>query len=303
MENGFSKMVNEQAIDWEAVRCFVEVARRGSLSEAAHELGLSIPTISRRIDGLEAQLDLLLLRRSPRGAHLTEAGLAILQVAEPGARQLSQIARRARALQDGPNLPSVRISATEAVIADVLAPRLATLRAQDASICIDLEVSNDIANLNAGRTDMAIRMVRPQEETLIARRLPVIRLGLFASPDYLQGKALDRLVLQDEHLLWLDRQYGDIAENLWLKAQGLDATIRFCSSSVRSLLNAAVAGVGIAPLPAFAALQAGLIEIPLRILPDRQPWLVFHRDTKTNARLQLVRDWIVACFKDALAEA
>jgi DNA-binding transcriptional LysR family regulator len=303
MENGFSKMVNEQAIDWEAVRCFVEVARRGSLSEAANELGLSIPTISRRIDGLEAQLELLLLRRGPRGAHLTEAGHAILQVAEPGARQLSQIARRARALQDGPNLPSVRISATEAVIADVLAPRLANLRAQDASICIDLEVSNDIANLNAGRTDMAIRMVRPQEETLIARRLPVIRLGLFASPDYLRGKALDRLVLQDEHLLWLDRQYGDIAENLWLKAQGLDATIRFCSSSVRSLLNAAVAGVGIAPLPAFAALQAGLIEIPLRILPDRQPWLVFHRDTKTNARLQLVRDWIVTCFKDAFAEA
>ncbi len=296
-------MINEQAIDWEAVRCFVEVARRGSLSEAAIELGLSIPTLSRRIDGLEAQLDLLLLRRGPRGAHLTEAGHAILQVAEPGARQLSQIARRARALQDGPNLPSVRISATEAVIADVLAPRLASLRAQDASISIDLEVSNDIADLNAGRTDMAIRMMRPLEETLMARRLPAIRLGLFASQDYLNGKDLNRLVLQEEHLLWLDRQYGDIAENLWLKAQGLDATIRFCSSSVRSLLNAAVAGVGIAPLPAFAALQAGLIEIPLRILPDRQPWLVFHRDTKTNARLQLVRDWIVTCFKEALAAA
>lgn len=295
-------MTNEQAMDWEGVRCFVVVARRGSLCEAADELGLSIPTISRRIDGLEVQLGLHLLHRGPRGARLTEAGHAIVQVAEPGARQISQIARRARALQEGPNLPSVRISATESVVADVLAPRLVRLRAQDASISIDLEVSNDIANLNAGRTDIAIRMVRPQEESLIARQLPLIRLGLFASPDYLRGKDLDHLVLQDEHQLWLDRQYGDIAENQWLKAQGLDATIRFCSSSVRSLLNAAVAGVGIAPLPAFAAPQAGLIEIPLNILPDRQPWLVFHRDTKTNARLQLVRDWIVACFKDALAE-
>ena len=303
MKNGFSNMTNEQAMDWEGVRCFVVVARRGSLSEAAGELGLSIATISRRIDGLEVQLGLRLLHRGPRGARLTEAGHAILQVAEPGARQLSQIARRARALQEGPNLPSVRISATEPVIADVLAPRLASLRAQDPSISIDLEVSNDIANLNAGRTDMAIRMVRPLEETLMARRLPVIRLGLFASPDYLKGKDLDCLVLQDEHLLWLDRQYGDIAENLWLTAQGLDATIRFCSSSVRSLLNAAVAGVGIAPLPTYAALQAGLIEIPQRILPDRQPWLVFHRDTKTNARLQLVRDWIVTSFKQALVGA
>ncbi|MCA3696959.1 LysR family transcriptional regulator [Aquidulcibacter sp.] len=295
-------MINEQALDWEAIRCFVAVARRGSLSEAADELGMSIPTISRRIDGLETQLALKLLQRGPRGARLTEAGHAILQVAEPGARQLSQIARRARALQEGPNLPAVRISATESVIADVLAPRLDCLRAQDPSISIDLEVSNDIANLNAGRTDVAIRMVRPAEETLMARRLPVIRLGLFASPDYLKGKDLDRLVLSDEHLVWLDRQYGEIAENIWLKAQGLEASIRFSSSSVRALLNAAVAGVGIAPLPAYAARKAGLMEVPHRAMPERQPWLVFHRDTKTNPRLQLVRDWIVTCFKEEIVE-
>jgi len=295
-------MINEQALDWEAIRCFVAVARRGSLSEAADELGMSIPTISRRIDGLETQLALKLLQRGPRGARLTEAGHAILQVAEPGARQLSQIARRARALQEGPNLPAVRISATESVIADVLAPRLDRLRAQDPSISIDLEVSNDIANLNAGRTDVAIRMVRPAEETLMARRLPVIRLGLFASPDYLKGKDLDRLVLSDEHLVWLDRQYGEIAENIWLKAQGLEASIRFSSSSVRALLNAAVAGVGIAPLPAYAARKAGLMEVPHRAMPERQPWLVFHRDTKTNPRLQLVRDWIVTCFKEEIVE-
>ncbi|MFN9073262.1 MAG: LysR family transcriptional regulator [Hyphomonadaceae bacterium] len=295
-------MINEQAIDWDAIRCFVAVARRSSLSEAADELGMSIPTISRRIDGLETQLALKLLQRGPRGARLTEAGHAILQVAEPGARQLSQIARRARALQEGPNLPAVRISATESVIADVLAPRLDRLRAQDPSISIDLEVSNDIANLNAGRTDVAIRMVRPAEETLIARRLPVIRLGLFASPDYLKGRDLDRLVLSDEYLVWLDRQYGEIAENIWLKAQGLEASIRLSSSSVRALLNAAVEGVGIAPLPAFAARKAGLIEVPHRAMPERQPWLVFHRDTKTNPRLQLVRDWIVTCFKEEILD-
>ncbi|MFN8956859.1 MAG: LysR family transcriptional regulator [Hyphomonadaceae bacterium] len=295
-------MINEQAIDWDAIRCFVAVARRSSLSEAADELGMSIPTISRRIDRLETQLALKLLQRGPRGARLTEAGHAILQVAEPGARQLSQIARRARALQEGPNLPAVRISATESVIADVLAPRLDRLRAQDPSISIDLEVSNDIANLNAGRTDVAIRMVRPAEETLIARRLPVIRLGLFASPDYLKGRDLDRLVLSDEYLVWLDRQYGEIAENIWLKAQGLEASIRLSSSSVRALLNAAVEGVGIAPLPAFAARKAGLIEVPHRAMPERQPWLVFHRDTKTNPRLQLVRDWIVTCFKEEILD-
>jgi len=178
------------------------------------------------------------------------------------------------------------------------------LRQQDPGIAIDLEVSNDIANLNAGRTDIAIRMVRPVEETLIARRLPVIRLGLFASEAYLNGRDPNRMVLSEEHLIWLDRQYGQIAENVWLKAQGLEPYVLHSSSSVRALLTAAVEGVGIAPLPAYAALKAGLIEVAHRAaLPERQPWLVFHRDTKANARLQVVRDWIVARFKQEIGEA
>lgn len=296
-------MIDEQAIDWEGLRSFVVVARCGSLSEAANQLAVSVATISRRLDSLEEQLGLRLFQRGPRGAALTGAGQTILAVAEPGARHLGQIARLARALQDGPNLPSVRISATEAVIADVLAPRLAQLRADDPAIRIDLEVSNDIANLNAGRTDVAIRMVQPHEESLVARRLPVIRMGLFASQSYLAGRNPHSITLASEDLIWLDPAYGDIAENLWLKAQGLEGQVCFTSSSVRSLQNAAVAGVGIAPLPAYAAKAAGLVEIPQSGLPERIPWLVFHRDTRTTPRLQRVRHWIVASFKQAISPA
>jgi DNA-binding transcriptional LysR family regulator len=293
-------MNNESALDWDNIRYFLAVGRSGTLSEAARDLGMSVATLARRIDSLEAQLNIKLLRKSPKGAQLTSHGEAIMRFAEPGARQINQISRFARALVGEPNQPSVRISATEGVIADILAPFLPKLCQDNPDISIDLEVSNQIADLNSGRTDVAIRMTRPTEETLIGMRLPTIRLGLFGSHNYLKGRESQKMDLGKERLIWLDRAYGDIAENIWLQSQGLDRGAIIRSSSVRALFNAATAGVGIAPLPVFTAQAAGLIQLSQYTLPERHPWLVFHTDTKNVPRLKTVRDWIAKAFKHAL---
>ena len=286
---------------WDAIRCFVAVANCGSLSEACTELNLSNATLGRRIDSLESALGLKLLRRGPTGAQLTEQGAAILKLAEPGARQLAQVIRAARALQSGPQVPPIRISATEPIIADVLAPRLARLLEHAPDTRIELEVSNALADLNAGTSDMAIRMLKPTDDSLVARRLSPIRLGLFCSPDYLAGRDPAQLQLAEERLLWLDRHYGDIAENIWLRSSGLETAVLMRSSSIRSLHNAAACGSGIAPLPVHSALAAKLVEIPGLALPARQPWLVFHRDTRSVKRLQVVRDWVSDCCVSAFA--
>jgi DNA-binding transcriptional LysR family regulator len=286
---------------WDAIRCFVAVSQCQSLSGAALELDMSVATLGRRIDSLEADLGLKLLRRGPTGVQLTEQGSAILKLADPGARQLAQVVRAARSLQLGPELPPIRISATEPLIADVLAPRLAALLAQAPEARIELEVSNALADLNSGASDLAIRMSNPADETLVARRLPTIRLGLFCSKSYLAGRNPEQLRLQDERLLWLDSQYGDIPENVWLKASGLESAVLMRSSSIRSLHNAAVSGSGIAPLPVYSAVAANLVGIPGPALPARQPWLVFHRDTRSIKRLQVVRDWVFDCCVSTFA--
>ncbi len=300
LKNGLSKMNDKTALDWDNIRCFLAVGRHGTLSESARELGVSVATLARRIDSLEAQLNIKLLRKSPKGAKLTPHGEAIMRFAEPGARQINQISRFARALVGEPHQPSVRVSATEGVIADILVPFLPQFCQNNPDISIDLEVANQIADLNSGRTDMAIRMSRPTEETLIGMRLPTIRLGLFCSPVYLKGRDPKGLDLGEERLVWLDRAYGDIAENIWLQSQGLDRGAVIRSSSVRALFNAVSVGVGISPLPVFTAQAAGFIQLCQHTLPERQPWLVFHTDTKTVPRLKAVRDWIVKAFKHAL---
>lgn len=286
---------------WDAIRCFLAVARCRSLSGAALELDMSIATLGRRIDSLEADLGLKLFRRSTVGMSLTDSGAAILKLAEPGARQLAQVVRAARSLQAGPKLSPVRISATEAFVADVLAPRLDALLERAPEARIELEVSNALADLNSGTSDLAIRMSNPADDMLIARRLPSIRLGLFCSKSYLAGRNPEQLRLHAERLLWLDSHYGDIPENLWLESNELESAVLMRSSSMRSLHNAAVSGVGIAPLPVYSAAAAGLVEITGPAIPPRQPWLVFHRDTRSVKRLQVVRDWVFDCCVNAFA--
>lgn len=286
--------------DWEAIKCFVAVARLGSFTNAGRDLGVSIATVARRIGSLEEVLGLKLLKRSSAGAVLTDAGAVVLEHAQPGARHLAQITRAARALRSGPAKTPIRISSTEPMISEVLATRVTPLLEANPDLEVEFDVSNALSNLNSGEADMAVRLADPKSPTLIAQRLPPIRLALYCSRGYLNRRPPESLSLRAERLLWLDVRYGPIPENAWISDQGLEATVRLRSSSVRALLRAVEADAGIAPLPAFIAVARGLVEVPSPALPKRQPWLVFHRDTRDHKRMKAVRAWVVDCCRDAL---
>jgi DNA-binding transcriptional LysR family regulator len=157
---------------------------------------------------------------------------------------------------------------------------------------LELEVSLEVSNLNIGEADIAVRMFQPQSETLIARKLPSIRLQLYCSAGYLAGRNPNALCLSEEKLVWYDKAYGDIAENVWIKEKSLVDQVIMRSGSVRALLKAAEAGIGIAPVPDFLAAKTELIPVASQALPIRQTWIVFHRDARTIIHQKRVRDWI-----------
>ncbi|MEM0930050.1 MAG: LysR family transcriptional regulator [Pseudomonadota bacterium] len=290
-------------LDWDHVRCFLTAARCGSLSAAAGALGMSIPTVARKIERLEADLGLPLLKRGAGGVVPTPAGEAVLEYAEPGSRYLSQIVRVARALRTGSQERPIRISSTEPMISDVLTPKLTELYAEHPGLRLEFDVDTAISDLTNGSVDIAVRLARPKSETLIARRLPSLGQQLFCSPSYLADRDPRDLDLQKEHLLWVDLKYGDIPENVWLKDRGLEHRTRIRSTSVRSLCRAAAQGAGIAPLPHFLAEPAGLVVLPHIELPRRSPWLVFHRDNRPNKTMQIVRNWIADACQSVYAAA
>ena len=277
---------------WEGLQCFRAVVAEGSLSAAATRIGLSPATLTRRIERLEHELGLQLLKRDARGTKPTADGAQILNAVNLGGDHLDEVARLAQFLRGDEAQDAVRISSTEPVIADVLAPALGALLRQAPNAKVTLESSLFQVSLNKGDADIAIRMVRPQAESLIAKKLSPIRMQFFVSPA-LQTRPPDNLINSDVPLLWYDDAFGDIAENTWLAESGLVERVSFRASSVRALLQATKAGIGAAPLPTFLAKREGLIAIPTPNLPDRVPWMVFHRDSRNVARHRTIRKWIV----------
>jgi|SRR5208337_528798 len=168
---------------WDELRTFFEVVRDGSLSGAARRLGLTQPTVGRHIDALEEALGLTLFMRSPRGLTATPAALALAPHGEAMAAAAAALARSASseaALDRG----VVRVTASEIVGCEVLPPIFAGFHARHPGVVVELAVTNRNEDLARGDADIAVRMVRPTQSGLVARRIGSARIGLYAHRDY-----------------------------------------------------------------------------------------------------------------------
>ncbi|MEM9396165.1 MAG: LysR family transcriptional regulator, partial [Pseudomonadota bacterium] len=171
-------------MDWNNVKAFVAVVRAGSISEAARSAGMSIATLSRRIDQLEHATSLKLLLRSSSGVTVTQEGASFYRATRDAQTAMDTVQRVARSLKAREAELPVRVSATETVITTLLAPRLAALKSFEHAPRIDLLVSYENADLSKREADMAIRLAAPVQETLVARKLGTIHSQLYASNDY-----------------------------------------------------------------------------------------------------------------------
>ena len=174
-------------LDWTALRDFLAVAETGSLSRAARRLGVSQPTLTRRMAALEERLRTELFRRTPRGVELTEAGESIL----PAARQMEQEAHAVELAISGRDAALaglVRVTATEGLGIHWLTPALAEFQLAHPAIEIQLLLQNQVLNLLQREADIAVRLSRPLQSDLVARKVGELAFGLYASREYLDER-------------------------------------------------------------------------------------------------------------------
>lgn len=289
-------------VEWGDLAYLLAVARTRSLSGAARQLDVSTSTVARRLTALERDLGLRLLDRRADRVRLAPHGTRVVALAGGVRDDVARLERTVTALREGEWSEPVRVTATEFVVADVLAPALPQLWRRDPKAKV---VAANVLSLAHREADVAIRMAQPVGESLVARRLPAVQLGLYASRAYLGGRAPASLDLSRERLLLYDDTYGRIPEVAWLDGAQLSRAGRVRTGSTRALLCAVAAGAGIALLPAaFAARDESLVEIPApRPIPPRTPWLVVHRDLRAAKPVRVVRDWAFASFVAALNPA
>lgn len=273
------------------------VFQAGSLSGAAKARNVAVSTAARRIVALEATLNLNLLDRRSNGSKLSGDGQRIAMLAQPIVESTARLARAATAMRATEGQEDIRVSATEFIVSDVLAPALPLLWANNPSITVTLQADNSVVSLASRRADLAVRMSQPEGNSLVAKKLRPISLGLFASSDYLGSRSITRDSFKDERLLVYDDTYGRLPELDWISRLGLEASVYLRTGSTRALLVAALSGAGLALLPIHFGRAVGLIQVPASLeLPVRTPWIVVHEDLRTRPNVRAVHDWIQIAF-------
>ena len=270
------------ALDWDDLRHFVALARRGTLSAAARALRVNHATVARRIASLETALGRTLFDRGADGYTLTAAGEAVL--AEAGAME-SAAAAIAEGDGSGALTGWVRIATTRTLADLVLVPRL--LPALDARHPgLRVEVLADSRNVSLARreADLALRWARPRDGGAVARRLATVAHGLYGSGDA---------------VITYDEDGADLPEARWLRAARPGARVAFRSNSLVAQAEAVRAGLGVAVLPRFLGDRVGLSPCPAAAPPEREVWLLARGEVLRIPRVRAVADTVVAVFDAA----
>ncbi|ENZ83072.1 LysR family transcriptional regulator [Caulobacter vibrioides] len=284
------------AVDWERHRAFLAVIDTGSLSAAARALGAAQPTVRRRIEDLEAQLGVALFTRSPSGLTPTSVGTALARHARAMASAAAALARAASAEAEAA-AGVVRITASEVVGMEVLPPILAALRQDHPGLIFELALTNRNEDLLRREADIAVRMVRPTQEALVARRVGVITLGMHAHKRVLDAWGRPA-TLDEARRLPLIGYETDTAGVRTVRAMGLGLKpedFAFRSDNDLAQLAAIRAGLGLGICQVGLALRDPMLE---RVLADSfaydlETFVVAHEDLKDVRRVRLVFDALV----------
>ena len=285
-----------QEPSWDLYRTFNAVLREGSLSGAARALGLTQPSVARHVDALEEAVGAPLFLRTSRGLSPTDAALELKPFAELMASTSAALLRTAEG-RTGEVDGTVRISASEVVGIIHLPAILTRLRQRYPKLTIELSLSNAVDDLLKRQADIAIRMIRPEQQALLAKRVGVIPVGMHAHRDYLarRGTPQNMDELKHHDLIGYDAETPAIrafAE----RHPGLDrAMFALRVDSNIAHLAAIQAGFGIGICQTIIAdADPNLVRVlPDAFHEDLETWVVMHEDLSANTRCRAVFDALV----------
>ena len=283
--------------DWALMRSFLAVLDAGSLLGAARRLQQSQPTLGRHIQVLETQLGTALFERTGRGLTPTDAAREIADHAR--AMQSAADALQRELSRGSLDLSgTVRLTASQTVATFLLPPLVAKLRKVTPEIQIELVASDQVKNLLRREADIALRMVRPEQDSLIARKVASIGIGAYASSKYLKahGTPSSAKDLLNHQLIGYDQ------ETTILKGfRAFGETISRDNFAFRTDDNivqwqAVRSGLGIGFVADYLARNDRNVK---RVLPDLQipglpVWLTTHREIHGNPRIRRVYDFLAS---------
>jgi DNA-binding transcriptional LysR family regulator len=279
--------------DWHLFRSFLAVVREGSLSQAARALGTTQPTMGRQIAALEASLGVTLFIRSLDGLAPTDAALRLIPWAEAMAAAV-EAALRSASGEASEEQGTVRITASDVIGARVLPPILTSLHAAHPRISVELALSNRNEDLLRGDADIAVRMVRPTQGALVAKRIGRIDVGLYGHRRYLKTHPMPRRLedLRQHVLIGYDREqaYLQLFERMGVALTRDMFAFRADSEPAQLAALSAGYGIGVNQLGLARGDKNLVAVLHSQFIFTMEMWLVMHRDLRGSRRVRLAYD-------------
>ena len=289
----------------EGITAFVAVVEAGSVSEAARRLRLSKSVVSERLAELEKSLGGMLLHRTTRKLTLTEDGTAFLERATRIVREIEDAAA-AMAERRGTLSGSIRIAAPVTFGRMHLGPALYPFLAEHREIELTLDIDDRRVDAASDGYDAIIRHGPIADSRLVAWKLAPSRRLLCASPDYLAREGVPASLTDlNSHrgIFYTNRGVADWRFETPEGAVLVRAKLALGINNGDMLRDAAIAGLGIALLPAFIAgpaiREGRLAEIDVGRRPEAEFIYMAHPDGRNpSAKLRAIADHLKKSFGD-----
>ena len=286
-------------LDWNDVRIFLAVAETGSLNAAGRLLGMTQPTISRRMEEFEYRLRARLFERTSRGIMLTKAGLTVRELAQSMARLGGSIVREV-AGHDNSHMGCVRLTTLDGLAGFLLAPQVPKFQMQNPHIQLAIDCGVWMESSLEAEPDLSLELAETCPSDMVSIPVATLHYALFASREYLDLYGTPKTM--GELTTHRTVKYSSPREQkaTWNpKAVAISelADTHFISNSSAATFQAIRAGAGIGSLPTYVVTIA-----PELVMLDLEPWghpvlfLRHHAAIEHQTRVKRVKEWLLEVF-------
>ena len=284
-------------MDWDKLRIFHAVADAGSLTHAGDTLHLSQSAVSRQIRALEESLNTVLFHRHARGLILTEQGELLFDATKTMNKRIDAAAARIRDSEEEV-FGELRVTTTTGIGTIWLAPRLYKLYETYPDLKIDLMMEERVLDLPMREADVAIRMKEPSQADLIRKRLMFVRIGLYATREYIAQHGAPETLddMKNHRLIFQNPKSPQVlaGQNLVRELMTYEIGSTLTVNNYFGVLQAAIHNLGIGMLPDYVT---HAIDTMVRVLPDVESmevpvYLAYPEELRHSKRIEAFRDFV-----------
>jgi len=281
--------------DWDDLRFFLAIARARSLTAAGKALGVSQPTVSRRLDSLEARLNVRLFDRTRQGYELTAVGMDLFETVQHVEEDLAEADRKIYG-KDQEARGGLRVTCTEYLLNGYLAPFLWQFLREHPGIELSVICTQAPLSLSRSDADLAIRFTQRPPETLAGRRLAAVAYGIYVA----KGPQGAHFTIDNRRNWEWVGIHDDTYNRMLFGTLSPGARLKHRVDSMAAMQSMVRAGLAVTLLPCYIADR----DPALRRL-DPQPlldskfdlWLLYHPDVRRVYRVRLFADFIIDLVK------